>query len=202
MDDPLTAWSVSLVLWCRLVGEGGITLTLAPVFTRKHVPEAKSWKYKRQLKGRPGSLVTASNWPGRFATWSKVVDTWGHYYQTESDTRRGWEVGRGWRCGVVRGTRWLTAGVVNINLLDQWLQPGNLCPKVIKLRQGCWGDSQLALNTDISSAQYFIPSTCLSSLCLRKIAISLVLVPKLTCSLQLTLPEMQPFWLVMFHTIQ
>ena len=98
MGDPLTAWRVSLVLWCRSLGEGGITLTSAPVSTRKRVPEAKSWK-KRRLRGRPGSLVAASDWPGRFPTWSKAIDTCGHYHRTESDTSKGWEVGGGWRCG-------------------------------------------------------------------------------------------------------
>lgn len=33
MKDPLTAWRMSLVLWCWSLDEGGITLTSAPVST-------------------------------------------------------------------------------------------------------------------------------------------------------------------------
>ena len=67
-----------MVLWYQSVGEGGITLTSAPVATRKWVPEAKSWIKHRQLDGRPRWLVAASDWPGCFPTWSKVVNTCGH----------------------------------------------------------------------------------------------------------------------------
>ena len=68
------------------------------VSTRKRVPETKSWMKKRRLEGRPGSLVHISDWPDHFPTWSKAVNSCGHYHQTESDTSRGWEVGRlgGW----------------------------------------------------------------------------------------------------------
>lgn len=92
-----------MVLWYQLVGEGGITLTSAPVATRKWVPEAKSWIKHRQLDGRPRWLVATSDWPGCFPTWSKVVNTCGYYYQTESDTSRGWEVGGAGGAGVVGG---------------------------------------------------------------------------------------------------
>ena len=50
-------------------------------------------------EGKPGSLITASDWPRCFPTWSKVVNTCRHYHQTESGTSRDWEVGRGWRYG-------------------------------------------------------------------------------------------------------
>jgi len=53
-------------LWCRSLGEDGITLTSAPVSAIKRVPEAKSWIKKRRLEGWPGSLIAASNWPGCF----------------------------------------------------------------------------------------------------------------------------------------
>ena len=88
-----------MVLWCRSVGEGGVTLTSAPVYTKKQVSEATLWMKKGRLEDRPGSLVAASDWPGRFPTWSKAVDTCRHYHQTQSDTSKGWEVGWGWRCG-------------------------------------------------------------------------------------------------------
>lgn len=98
MVDLLTAWRMSLVLWCRSVGEGRITLTLTPVSTRKWVPEAKSWTKKRQLDDRLGLFVATSDWPTRFLTWNKVADTCKYYHRIESGSRMSREVGKGWKC--------------------------------------------------------------------------------------------------------
>ena len=53
-------------LFILCVGEGGITLALAPISIRKQWLEVVSFKINRQLIGWPGWLVAVSDWPDRF----------------------------------------------------------------------------------------------------------------------------------------
>ena len=51
-----------------------MTLTSVPVSMRNQQLEVASVRNSRQLVGRPGLLVTASEWPDRFPTSGRVAD--------------------------------------------------------------------------------------------------------------------------------
>ena len=66
MGEPLTARSPNSCLCFRSAAVGGMTLTSAPVSTRKRRPVFLSEIYNRRLGKWPVTLVAESEWPSRF----------------------------------------------------------------------------------------------------------------------------------------
>ena len=89
MDEPLTAQrpEQSCLLFLS-VEDGGMTLTSAPVSMRNRRPELASVRKSRRLCGWPGLLISASDWPDRFPTSGKEVDTSLLHLQTFGGTSK------------------------------------------------------------------------------------------------------------------
>ena len=89
MGEPLTARRPEQsCLFFRLVEDGGMTLTSAPVSMRNRWPEVVSVRNSRRLVGRPGSLIAASDWPDRFPTSGRVAGISWHHLRIFGDTSR------------------------------------------------------------------------------------------------------------------
>ena len=65
-----------------------MTLTSALVLMRSWQPGEESVTNSRQLVGRPGSLVAASDWPDHFPTSGRVAGSSWHRRQICGDTSR------------------------------------------------------------------------------------------------------------------
>ena len=90
MGDPLTSRKPKQsCLLFRSVGEGGTTLTSAPVSIRKRQPELASGKNSRRLVDGPGSLVAPSDRPRSFPTFDKGVSISWLHLQRFDGTNRG-----------------------------------------------------------------------------------------------------------------
>ena len=71
----LTACRVRVLGDCLSRREGGITLTWAPVSTRKRVEEQLSVMKSRRLGVRPVTSAASTYWPCRFPSMNRVVCT-------------------------------------------------------------------------------------------------------------------------------
>ena len=110
MGEPLTPWRPEQsCLFIRSVVDGGLTLTFVLVSMRNRRPVVASFKNSRQLVGRPGSLVAASDWPDRFPTFGRVTGISWLRLHISSDTSRA---GHLWPGCVI-----FTIGVVQDSLI-------------------------------------------------------------------------------------
>ena len=105
--ELLTACRLRPSCRCLRLARGGITLTSAPVLTRKRSPVGRSVTKNRRLGCRPVALVAASDWPDRFPTSNKVPYISGLRHHIVGDTNTGWSqlegvVEMGW----VNGSAW------------------------------------------------------------------------------------------------
>ena len=80
----------------QLLREGGMTLTSAPVSTRKRKQLVLSVMKNRRLGGRPEVLVANSTSPGRFPTKSRGMYTSGPCPQSGDGTSKVSVPGEGW----------------------------------------------------------------------------------------------------------
>ena len=88
MGEPLTARSPKSCLCFRSAAVGGMTLTSAPVSTKKRRPVFLSEIYNRRLGKWPATLVAESERPSRFPPTCRGAGTCRTYLQTFGDSSK------------------------------------------------------------------------------------------------------------------
>lgn len=84
----LTAWSGDVVGFFLSVCDAGITLTSAPVSTKKRAPllQSVTKNTEGRLKGNVEALVALSACRGRFPSARRVEHSYAQHFQTVDDT--------------------------------------------------------------------------------------------------------------------